>query len=523
MKITITLNDLKLMHKGFGKVIANKSCMPALTCVLFRHEDGLLTATATDLDETLTLHLPGDSLTDAAGPQAFLLAFSEIRRLATTLKKDTPASFHTDGEQVVETVQVDGREVPHVFEALPVADFPSPLETAAGAAFKPVPFLAAYRATLPAVSPDPARRMLASVFLDGKDKTLVATDGRRLMIQPVDGLPDLESVALPDSKVLANGLLEAETGAIAVTKTNTCFRVRIDAGRWTYQCQCPDGAYPNYKQVIPGENMQWAGEVQVAPEDLPAIREAVTQFTDHKAGRDTIVLYVNNGKVVILSADKPTPDGQVPYLVLARSTATVTKPVICALWAPFFVDGLSGGCHRIRIADAYSPLRSDSAAGAIYIQMPWREELGSITRFVNQTFNAAFPVAQPEKEDPMKTKPESVTTTAAEPAPVSTPDTPVTAPVAEPAPVTDTAPVAESAAPEAVIGRPPLQFNPAINPVEELMADLNGVYDKNAAVQESIRNLRQKVRAVERFYKARGREIDAKTQAIAKLKEAVGF
>ena len=55
------------------------------------------------------------------------------------------------------------------------------------------------------------------------------------------------------------------------------------------------------------------------------------------------------------------------------------------------------------------------------------------------------------------------------------------------------------------------------------MAELNGVYDKNAALQESIRNLRQKVRAVERFYKVRGREIDAKTQAIAKLKEAVGF
>ena len=54
MKITITLNDLKLMNKGFGKVVANKSCLPVLTCVLFRHEDGLLTATATGLDETPT-------------------------------------------------------------------------------------------------------------------------------------------------------------------------------------------------------------------------------------------------------------------------------------------------------------------------------------------------------------------------------------------------------------------------------------------------------------------------------------
>ena len=429
MKITLTLNDLKLMNKGFGKVIANKSCLPVLTCVLFRHEDGLLTATVTDLDETLTLHLPDDCLTDAAGPQAFLVAFSEIRRLVTTLKMDTPVSFSTDGEQVVETTLLDGRELPRLFDALPVADFPQPLETTAGAAFKPVPFLAAYRAALPAVGPDSRRRMLVSVFMNGTDKTLVATDGHRLMIQPVDGLPDLDSVVLPDSKVLANGLLEAETGAIAVTKTNTCFRVRIDAGRWTYQCQCPDGAYPSYKQVIPNGSMPWAGEVQVAPEDLPAIREAVAQFTDAKSGRETIVLYVNNDKVVILSMDKPAPDGQIPYLLLAHSTATVTKPILRALWAPFFVDGLNGGCHRIQIADAYSPLRFDGATGAIYIQMPWREDLSTTTDFVNETFNVAISAAQQQnkvKEDPeMKTKQDPASApvfmTAAEPVPEPVP------------------------------------------------------------------------------------------------------
>ena len=267
--------------------------------------------------------------------------------------------------------------------------------------------------------------MVASVFMNGKDKTLVATDGSRLMIQPVDGLPDLESVALPDSKVLANGLLEAETGAIAVIKTNTCFRVRIDAGRWTYQCQCPDGTYPNYKQVIPGENMQWMGEMQIAPEDLPAIREAVTQFTDPKDAHSLVTLFVDTGKVVVLSAAPGATDGRVPYAVLARSTATVTQPVICCVNARFFLDGLSGGCTRIRVSDPLSPLRFDGANGALYVQMPLRDCSDSVTRFINATFNAAFPVAQPEKEDPMKTKPESVT--AAETAPAPAPETPVTA------------------------------------------------------------------------------------------------
>lgn len=517
MKITITLNDLKLMNKGFGKIVQHKVWVPVLGCVLFKHDSGILTASATNLDETLTLHLPGTCIVDDSGPQSFLLGFSEIKRLATTLKNDDPISFNTAADQtVIETTLLDGREMSRVFDALPVEEFPSVPDIAVGVAFQPTQFLAAYRVTSPAVCADPTRKVLTSVFLEGKEKTLVATDGRRLMIQPLPGLPEMDNAVLPESKVLANGLLEAETGAIAVAMVGSVQWLRFDAGRWSYLCRCVEGPYPNYRQVIPNESMQWIGEVQIDPSDLPAIREAVTQFTDAKAGRETIVLYVNNGKVVILSMDKPAPDGQIPYLVLARSTATVTKPVLCALWAPFFVDGLSGGCHRIRIADTLTPLRSDSATGAIYIQVPWREDLGTITHFVNATFNAAIPAAQQKKK--AKEDPEMKTTQAPASAPVST-----TAAETAPVPVKPPAADESGQVDEAVIGRPPMQFHPSANPVEELMAELNDAHNKTVAVLDTLRGLRQKIKLVDRYYKNRAKEIETKAQVIAKFKQAVGF
>ena len=322
MKITITLNDLKLMNKGFGKIVQHKVWVPVLGCVLFKHDSGILTASATNLDETLTLHMPGACIVDDTGPQSFLLGFSEIKRLATTLKNDDPISFNTAADQtVIETILLDGREMSRVFEALPVEEFPSVPDIAVGVAFQPTQFLAAYRITSPAVCADPTRKVLNSVFLEGKEKTLVATDGRRLMIQPVPGLPEMDNAVLPESKVLANGLLEAETGAIAVATVGSVQWLRFDAGRWSYLCRCVDGPYPNYRQVIPNESMQWIGEVQIDPSDLPAIRQAVTQFTDAKANQEAIVLYINTGKVVILSADKPSPNGQIPYLDLTSSTA----------------------------------------------------------------------------------------------------------------------------------------------------------------------------------------------------------
>jgi DNA polymerase III sliding clamp (beta) subunit (PCNA family) len=528
MKLKLQASHVKLLSRCFGKVVQNRVTLPVLACALFRYDDTHgLTAAVSNLDEELTIGLPDEAVTDNSDPRAFLVPYAEIKRLTGVLKKDEAATVEPGKDSILVGTVVDGRTLTREMAALPPEEFPAIHGLPGNAAAADIAaFLTAYRTVLRAASNDTSRATLHSVFWNYQEKTLVATDGRRLCMVPLSGFPAASDLIIPPTKLLGNGILEGVSGTVAVEEENTCPAVHFSCGAVHYRVRCMASTYPNYKQVIPADQSNWLGEIRVHDLDLPALRSACTQFAGGEDGTGTVALYAENGRLACISMAEVSADVQRPHLILTRSTATVKQPLLCAVNSQYFIDGLDAGCSRIRFMDPYTPLRFDGATGALYVLMPLRDVPAAVTAFVGETFsNPAVPVtAQPKEESEVKKQPATTgSATAAEPA--STTGT-ATATEELPAESAAQSPAQEPGAtadPVAVTGRPPLTFAPDSNPEDELIADLNAVQERVNELQTTLRSLRQKVRAVGRYYRGRAREIETKTQLIAKFKEAVSF
>jgi hypothetical protein len=92
MQLTLSQSHLQRLTRGLAKIIpARGSVMPALDHVRFRRiGENNAEATGTNLDETLTLALPGTATADS-GPDAFLCPIDELRRLAKDMGRGDAA------------------------------------------------------------------------------------------------------------------------------------------------------------------------------------------------------------------------------------------------------------------------------------------------------------------------------------------------------------------------------------------------------------------------------------------------
>ena len=202
MKLQLQTSHIKLMSRSFGKIIPNRITIAVLAHVLFRHDDVHgLTASATNLDEELTLRLPGEVVTDSTGPQSFLVPYAEIKRLASVMKKDEPVMFEPGKDTVFVNTLADGRTLTREITSQPVEEFPVVKDMPGNAVSADIAaFLAGYRTVLRAASPDPSRAVLSSVFWNHTERALIATDGRRLSMLPLSDFPVDTDLIVPPVK-----------------------------------------------------------------------------------------------------------------------------------------------------------------------------------------------------------------------------------------------------------------------------------------------------------------------------------
>ena len=69
MQLNLTASILKTMIKAFAIVINNRCTLPVLGYVLFRYDpdESTVSATVTNLEETLTFHLPPEAAIPGTG------------------------------------------------------------------------------------------------------------------------------------------------------------------------------------------------------------------------------------------------------------------------------------------------------------------------------------------------------------------------------------------------------------------------------------------------------------------------
>jgi DNA polymerase III sliding clamp (beta) subunit (PCNA family) len=383
MKITIPRSEIKEAVAGLGRIVANKTTLPVLSCIRL-DVNGAVTLTATDLEQSARYQFGNATNT---GTGSLVIPFQALKDLAkgndreqVEIETDTPESGtvinHVGSLAVKKTVC-----------GTPLDEWPVTPETPA---VEPVEgFLQTYRKLVPFASSDITRYQLNSVYLDLNGKsdrpaTMVATDGRRLTCCNSMVLPIELSTIVPLTKFLAWPGLGGEQQIGIKTETvkvkegrKTVEHVEVKgfgltAGAWTYTCRTIDGSYPNWRQVIPDAGLCKDNRITLTDDDVGALRKILPTFPGHDASTPCITLLAGlNGALRVVGRGKD--DKVDTVLDLQGGSKFEGKGAVC-LNREYLLDALNAGFRSFQFSDASSPVRGDDGHGGTHVLMPMRLE-----------------------------------------------------------------------------------------------------------------------------------------------------
>ena len=534
MQVTITANALKSMLPGFAKVLSSRNHIPALECArIEKAASGEVTLAVTNLTESLAYSLPPETQTTGDGHGTFLCSVAELKKAAAGLKKDDKLVLTPNGDEAVRiTTFTSGQAITREIGSIAASEFPSDLwaKKIQGAPCNVGEFLDGFRTAMVAASADTTRVALNAVCADPANAALVGTDGRRMMQVKLTPFPLKSGLVIPLTKVLANGILDSAEGFIGAGHAGSTDTLEIRAAPWRYTVRCPDVNYPNYKQVIPADNRDDA-EFVFAEADIPLLKTAVSQLN---GGGDVncVALFADADGMALFSV-KPDGDKQFPFVRLTGGSRATSNSVLQALNADFLLDAINAGFRNVRAPQRMAPLKFTLPQGgeSVYVLMP----MNTITRELRLCAHQHFPASVPDPDAPVVEAAKETTTTVPEPETdnkeketmkSNTQTAQTTTAEAESAPGSAGAPtgtrMSEDAA-EAVV--PPVMQFPAsgADPLQELLSELNAAQDTALDTLNRLKAIRQKARNVERHYRGKAKEIEAKSQLIAKFQKAVSL
>jgi DNA polymerase-3 subunit beta len=222
-----------------------------------------------------------------------------------------------------------------------------------------------------AVSRDETRATLTGILfaIEGPTVRMVATDSYRLAVRELV----LETVAGEDVEVVIPGraleevsklLGEAEEVALGVSDNQIVF----EFGETTFVTRRIEGAFPNYKQLIPKETETTA---VVAAEEIIAAVKRVSLMALHNTPLK-INISVADQTLSLSATTQDVGDASEDLLVKAEGT-----DVEIAFNHAFLIDGLNSApteTLRLEVQSALKPgvLRTVGDDGFLYLLMPVR-------------------------------------------------------------------------------------------------------------------------------------------------------
>ena len=231
-------------------------------------------------------------------------------------------------------------------------------------------------------------------------------------------------------------------------------------------------------------------------------------------------------------------------------------PVLCGaaanhagpIGASLLLDAINAGFRNVRAPQGLAPLkfRLPDGGESVYVLMAMRNITAELLAFAREQFksNVPAPVYGPVPQPKQETKPSAETnneekedetmktkTTQNNQTPTAEAAAPGSAgaltgeSVPETTAETTATETAEADANTASAIVPPavMQFPTSADPIQDLLTELNGIQDAANEVLNRLRGLRQKARNVERHYRGKAKEIEAKSQLIAKFQKAVSL
>jgi DNA polymerase III subunit beta len=254
MKVTITRQNL---HKGLAAVSASiptKTTLPVLSNILIEAGQDEVWMSGTDLDVAVRVRVPAE-----VTEQGTLTApGKKLQEIARELP-DHPVEVNTRGDQI----ELKCGHCHFKLNGLPSDEFPSlpEIDFEQGWSVKGSDLRGLIQHTAFAVSSEESRPVLNGVLWELRDghMRMVATNGHRLARMGVpagsSSAPSADFIVPPAALQQVMRLFE-EGGDIEVARSANHLGFR--AGGNEIYTRLIEGTYPNYEQVIPKDNDQFA-------------------------------------------------------------------------------------------------------------------------------------------------------------------------------------------------------------------------------------------------------------------------
>jgi len=394
--IELAVKDLRPALTGLAKVIPRSYTLAISACVKIEpdpDEAGTVLLTGTDLDQWLTLRLPGDVGVEA---QPMLVPLTDLRESIKGGSASDHLSLQQQGKgRVSLSRQIETGVVARSVQSPELDEYPHSPDI--GAAAFPLDDHAqqALQQALICCSTDPTRQVLNGALLEN-GKTFVGTDGRHLYRCNGMALPVEASAILPYQQVMNWPLIRnAESWQLAVGAD--WFQLRGET--WQFTSRLIEGNYPNWKQILPAEGA-FRSSLVLAPDSLTQLCDTIGALPGSKRENKPVGLRLTrHGAILLASGDDDKAEiSEVPV----TSTTTEGPEVTVYVNRDYLTKALRFGLNRVDIIDAESPLRlrCDTADGRDLIVMPVRVPGGSAAPATPRPTPQPKPEAKPMKPNP---------------------------------------------------------------------------------------------------------------------------
>ncbi len=301
MKVNIQKEDLLYAVQAVERAVSNKNTLPVLGGILITAKDGLLSFRATDLEMAMECVINGDIVEEGevAVPGR---KFAGITRLLPSANISLASMGR---EQLLVEYERSQMSVP-CFLAEEFPALPQPEGEIHGTI--PVkPFRRLVRQVSIAAANDEVRPVFTGILLEisGDKITMVATDTHRLakgvcawhgqgeasLIIPCRTLQEIARLAVN----------EEEEITLTANRNQAYFRL----GNLTFTSRVIVGQYPDYKQVLPADNLFCCHSLIHNHRLCNALERASLISRDVTRGKGNIVRLTFEGDKLFLAAEVP--------------------------------------------------------------------------------------------------------------------------------------------------------------------------------------------------------------------------
>lgn len=302
MKFESTTGDLGKAVGVAARFIERRANLPVLANILVVAEAGRMVLRATNLEcgveVAVAAKVTGEGV--VAVPGSTIAGF-----LGNVRGKNI------SGELVGEVLKLTSERATASIKTLPHEDFPTLPRVSASTSFtvKAADFTKAIRSVVYCASTSAVKPELQSVllFADGGKLVTAATDSFRLAEKTVSlrsggSIPQLLLPARNAAELMR--ILESASGDIEVYYSEN--QISTHVGDVYYTSRLIDGAFPNYRQILP---KTFSTEVVVLREDMADALKSLTVFAD-KFSQVSFAIEPSK-KAVLLSSRNPDVGEQV--------------------------------------------------------------------------------------------------------------------------------------------------------------------------------------------------------------------